>query len=30
MNVLGRIDMLPENVQKNVHIVQEMTKNNDK
>ncbi|KAF9645071.1 Di-trans-poly-cis-decaprenylcistransferase [Thelephora ganbajun] len=30
LNVLGRIEMLPENVQKSVRIAQEMTKNNDK
>jgi len=30
LNVLGRIEMLPENVRKNVHIAQEMTKKNDK
>ena len=30
LNVLGRIEMLPENVQKSVHIAQEMTKGNDK
>jgi len=30
LNVLGKIDILPENVQKSVRIAQEMTKNNDK
>ena len=30
LNVLGKIEMLPENVQKNVHVAHEMTKNNDK
>lgn len=30
LNVLGRIEMLPENVQKNVRIAQDMTKQNDK
>ena len=30
LNVLGRVEMLPENVQKSVRIAQEMTKNNDK
>ena len=30
LNVLGRIEMLPENVQNSVRIAQEMTKNNDK
>lgn len=30
LNVLGRIEMLPENVQKSVRIAQEMTKENDK
>ena len=30
LNVLGRIEMLPESVQKNVHIAQDMTKKNDK
>ena len=30
LNVLGKIEMLPENVQRSVRIAQEMTKNNDK
>ena len=30
LNVLGRIEMLPENVQKSVRIAQEMTEHNDK
>lgn len=30
LNVLGKIEMLPEKVQKSVHIAQEMTKNNNK
>ena len=30
LNVLGKIDILPENVQRSVRIAQEMTKNNDK
>jgi ditrans,polycis-polyprenyl diphosphate synthase len=30
LNVLGRIEMLPENVQKSVRVAQEVTKNNSK
>ena len=30
LNVLGKVEMLPENVQKSVRTAQEMTKNNDK
>lgn len=30
LNVLGRVEMLPENVQKSVRIAQEMTEENDK
>ena len=30
LNVLGKIEMLPEGVQKSVRISQEMTKNNNK
>lgn len=30
LNVLGRIEMLPENVQKSVHVAQELTKKNDR
>ena len=30
LNVLGRTEMLPENVQESVRIAQEMTRNNDK
>ncbi|KAF9789663.1 undecaprenyl pyrophosphate synthetase [Thelephora terrestris] len=30
LNVLGRIEMLPENIQKSVRDAQEMTKNNNK
>jgi len=30
LNVLGRIEMLPENVQESVRIAQDMTKNNHK
>ena len=30
LNVLGKVDMLPENVLKSVRIAQEMTKNNNK
>jgi ditrans,polycis-polyprenyl diphosphate synthase len=30
LNVLGRIEMLPEKVQKSVRIAQEMTKKNNK
>lgn len=30
LNVLGRIEMLPENVQESVRIAQEMTKKNNK
>jgi ditrans,polycis-polyprenyl diphosphate synthase len=30
LNVLGRIEMLPENMQKSVRDAQEMTKNNNK
>jgi len=30
LNVLGRIEMLPENVQKSVRIAQELTMKNDR
>ena len=30
LNVLGRVEMLPENVRESVRVTQEMTKNNDK
>lgn len=30
LNVLGKTEMLPENVQKSVRVAQEMTKKNDK
>jgi len=30
LNVLGKIEMLPENVQKSVRVAQEITKKNDK
>ena len=30
LNVLGRIEMLPESVQKSVRVAHEMTKNNNR
>ena len=30
LNVLGKVEMLPEKVQESVRIAQEMTKNNDR